>query len=109
MSGTTTAIIWDVPTRRLRATWLGRYCSARTAASTRSRVAAATGRLPVSTWDTVVVLTPDARATSEMFARLVPERRTDSGSPMGTSLPRTAGAGGGKVAQTIYLSPKGPR
>jgi hypothetical protein len=32
-------------------------------------VDAATGRLPVSTWETVVVLTPEIRATSEMVAR----------------------------------------
>src|SRR3954447_7747352 len=69
MSGNSTATICELPTRRLRATWLGRYRSSRTAFSTRSRVAAATGRLPVSTWDTVVVLTPEARATSAMVAR----------------------------------------
>src|SRR5918997_4774620 len=107
MSGTTTAIICEVPTRRLRATWLGGYCSSRTAASTRSRVAAATGRLPVSTCDTVVVLTPDARATSEMLARLAPERRTVLDSLMGTSFagPPTVA---GNVAQSIDLGPVSP-
>src|SRR5665647_2986257 len=72
MSGTITAIIWDRRVLRLRATLLGRYPSSRTASRTRSRVAALTGRLPDSTWETVVELTPASRATCPILTRPTP-------------------------------------
>src|SRR4051794_15061635 len=87
MSGRTTATICELPTRRFRATWFGRYLSLRTAFSTRSRVAGATGRLPVSTCETVVVLTPETRATSAIVGRV------------------TAGAAAERASTTAHLLP----
>src|SRR5512147_931599 len=48
---------------------LGEYCSSRMALKMRSRVAGATGRLPLIACETVVLATPAFRATSLMVGR----------------------------------------
>ena len=48
---------------------LGVNCSSRIAAKMRSRVSAATGRLPLMACDTVVLATPARLATSLMVER----------------------------------------
>src|SRR4051794_6615373 len=72
MSGTITAIICDRRGRRLRATLLGREPRSLTAWRAPSCVAAPTGRLPDSTCDTVVELTPARRATWAIVTRSAP-------------------------------------
>src|SRR5579859_1663286 len=56
------------PVASPRAATVGRYASRCAASSTTLRVWADTGRFPESTWETVVMLTRAARATSAMRA-----------------------------------------
>src|SRR5512143_1920993 len=67
--GNTSAIVWlGLPARR-RAMGLGEYCRSPIALKMRSRVAGATGRLPLMACETVVLATPARLATSLMVGR----------------------------------------
>jgi hypothetical protein len=62
-------MVSERPRARLRAVRLGTYPSSAATARTRSRVLASTLPLPLSEWETVVMETPAALATSATVTR----------------------------------------
>src|SRR4051794_31786512 len=87
-SGTTSAMTRLRLLASARARWFGRYPSRVEASCTRARVAAEMVRLPLSTYDTVLVETPASRATSAMVTTCRSSSRGPT--PVPLTVPGTA-------------------